>query len=460
VGCIPKKLMHQAALLGQALADAPSYGWEVQGPPPRHSWETLVTAVQAHIKSLNFGYRSVLLSADVEYVNGYAAFDDARTLSATMADGSVRRLRAAHFVIATGGRPRYLDAVPGGRDLVVSSDDLFSLRAAPGKTLCVGGGYVALECAGVLAGLGMEAHVLVRSRPLRGFDRQMSELVVSHMEDEHAIRFIRGALPTRIERVGGAGGRLRVTWKLARGAAEPPSSSEGAVAAAAADEEEEEEESEEYDTVLVAIGRDAQTAGLRLERAGVAVSASSGKIVALDGGEQTSVAHIHAIGDVLEGKPELTPVAIRAGRLLARRLCAGGVERMDYGGVPTAVFTPLEYACVGLGEDEARAALGDERVEVYHSHFKPLEWALPHRPDNACYAKLVCDRARGERVVGVHVCGPGAGEIVQGFALALKVGCTRHDFERTVAIHPTCAEELVSLTVTKRSGADARKRGC
>lgn len=353
VGCIPKKLMHHAALLGGALADASSYGWEVAAHPPRHSWETLVQNVQNHVKSLNFGYKAALLSADVEYVNGFAVFEHAHLVRTTDKDGAVRRLRAKAFVIAVGGRPRYLDHIPGGRDLVISSDDLFSLARPPGKTLLIGGGYVALECAGFIAGLGMEAHVLVRSVPLRGFDRQMAELVCAHMEGEQGVRLTRGAVPLRIERAGetqpAAGaprGRLRVTWSVPAGAAG-----------------ERREESDEYDTVIVAVGRNAQTAGLGLERAGVQVDAASGKVLGVRG-EQTSVAHIHAIGDVLHGKPELTPVAIQAGRLLARRLCGVADARMDYEGVPTAVFTPLEYAAVGMSEEDALATHGQARARA------------------------------------------------------------------------------------------------
>lgn len=343
VGCIPKKLMHQAALLGEALHDAPSFGWEArrgeaEAEPPSHAWETLVTNVQMHIKSLNFGYRSALMSADVEYVNARASFVDARTVECADAAGETRRLRAKSFVIAVGGRPRYLDDIPGGRDLVVSSDDLFSLPAAPGKTLCIGGGYVSLECAGFLNGLGMEADVMVRSIPLRGFDQQMATLVKEHMS-ERGCYFVDGAVPTSVERVpaaeGGGRERRRVTWRFADG-----SEGEGV-----------------YDTVLVAVGRDAQTARLGLENTLVRTNPRTGKVLA--DGERTHAGHIHAIGDVLDGKPELTPVAIQAGVRLARRLAGVASEEMDYAGVPTTVFTPLEYSCVGLSEEDAIEAHGE-----------------------------------------------------------------------------------------------------
>jgi len=184
--------------------------------------------------------------------------------------------------------------------------------------------------------------------------------------------------------------------------------------------------------------------------------------------EQTNVPHIYAIGDVIDGEAlsppsaltELTPVAIQAGKLLAMRLCGKSEEQMDYLGVPTTVYTPLEYGAIGYTEEEAEKALGKDRLEVYHSYFKPLEWTVPHRGDNACYAKLLCDKADNEKVVGFHVCGPNAGEMTQGFAVAMKCGATKAHFDRTVGIHPTNVENFTTLTVTKASGDSAETTGC
>ena len=178
--------------------------------------------------------------------------------------------------------------------------------------------------------------------------------------------------------------------------------------------------------------------------------------------------HIYAIGDVLESRQELTPVAIQAGRLLAQRLYGGGTASMDYNTVATTVFTPLEYGCVGMAEEHAAEAFGADNLEVYHTYFKPLEWQMnhdehegvAHREDNCCFVKLICHVPDAERVVGFHYVGPGAGEVTQGFAVAMKLGATKADIDRTVGIHPTNAEHVTTLDVTKRSGKTPFKTGC
>merc|ERR1719240_988313 len=225
-------------------------------------------------------------------------------------------------------------------------------------------------------------------------------------------------------------------------------------------------ESGEYDTVLVATGRDVCTGSMGLDTTGVATNPKNGKIPTV--AEQTNVEHIYAIGDVIDGDAleppsqltELTPVAIQAGKLLANRLYGGSMEQMDYQGVPTTVYTPLEYGCVGLTEEEAEAAHGKENLEVYHTYFTPLEWTMPHRPENQCYAKLICDKNAGEKVVGLHIAGPSAGEMTQGFAVALKCGATKAHFDNTVGIHPTNAEQFTTMHVTKASGESAEQSGC
>jgi len=192
----------------------------------------------------------------------------------------------------------------------------------------------------------------------------------------------------------------------------------------------------------------------------------NGKITTVN--EQTNVPHIYAIGDVIDGakldppsaETELTPVAIQAGKLLASRLFNCGTTMMDYSKVPTTVYTPLEYGACGMPEELAIEKYGEKNIEVFHSYYKPLEWTVPHRGDNACYAKLVCNIADNLRVVGLHICGPAAGEMVQGFAVAIKMGATKADFDGTIGIHPTTAEEFTTLSTTKRSGESAEKSGC
>ena len=436
VGCIPKKLMHTAALLGEALGaqgDAAAYGWDVP-PAKAHKWGTMVSAVQDHIKGLNYGYVKDLRSSNVKYLNALGAFKDAHTLTLRDAKGAVTEVTARRVVVAVGGRPTPL-AIPGG-ELALSSDDLFSLKTPPGRTLVVGASYVALECAGFLAGFGYPTAVMVRSILLRGFDRQCAEMIGEHMAG-HGVRFIKEAEPSRIEKT--AEGKLRVFYRGGGGGGGGG------------------EASEEFDTVFVAVGRKADTVGLNLAAAGVEV-AKDGKLPAH--AEQTNVPHIYAIGDVLAGLPELTPVAIAAGKLLARRLFGGATQGMDYEKVPTTVFTPLEYGCVGLAEEAALASFGEGNVEVFHSQFKPLEWSVNIDREGSCYAKIIVHKADNNRVVGFHVLGPHAGEVTQGWACAIRLGATYESFLTTVGIHPTLAEEFTGLTVSKSSGESAEKEGC
>ncbi|KXZ50183.1 NTR1 protein [Gonium pectorale] len=439
VGCIPKKLFHQAGLLGEGFSDARGYGWKLP-EGVEVDWEALVTGVQGHIGSLNWGYRVALREASVKYMNAKGSFVDAHTVEAVERNGKKHTLTAERIVVAVGGRPKYL-GVPGDRELCVTSDDIFSRTTKPGKTLVVGASYIALECAGFLHALGFPVAVMARSIFLRGFDQEIAELIGADME-RRGVRMIRPAVPVSFEKDGE---QIKCTFKnLDFGL----------------------EMSESFDTVLLAVGRDAVTSNLGLDRAGVVVDPRSGKIPVV--AEQTNVPWIYAIGDVLENRQELTPVAIKAGVRLARRLYAGATQQMDYDTVPTTVFTPLEYGCVGYSEEAAAEKYGADNIEVYVSYLKPLEWTMNHeehngtavRPDNAVFCKLITDKTDDERVVGVHYLGPNAGEITQGMAVALKAGATKAHFDDCIGIHPTIAEEFTILDVTKRSGKSALKKGC
>ena len=312
VGCIPKKLMHQAALLGEAVRDAKSFGWGVDRAQVNHDWAAMVTEIQNHIGGLNWGYRVALREKQVTYLNEYAEFVDKNTLKVTDQKGKERVVTAAQFILATGGRPRYPD-IPGV-ELGISSDDIFSLPHSPGKTLLVGASYIALECAGFLTGLGCSATVMVRSILLRGFDQQMAGKIGEYME-ELGVNFVRECVPTRIERVEeGSPGKLKVTAVYNDGT----------------------EFVEEFNTVIFAIGRDACTANMGLETVGVALNPKNGKVLHNEL-ERTSVDNIYAVGDVLDGKPELQPTAVQAGKLLARRLAGISEVTMDYVNVCTTV---------------------------------------------------------------------------------------------------------------------------
>jgi len=334
VGCIPKKLMHQAAILGQSIGDASAFGWSIS-EPPKHNWEALVEGVQNYIGSLNWGYRVALREAKVQYLNEYAQFVDPHTVMTTNKKGKQQQITAKEFLVAVGGRPRYPD-IPGARENCITSDDLFSLPYNPGKTLCIGASYIALECAGFLAGVGQDTTVMVRSILLRGFDQQIAEMIGEHMGD-HKVRFLRGYVPVSVEKIEeGTPPKLLVKAKNVE---------TGEVI------------EEEFNTVMLAIGRDPCTNDLNLDRAGVALSEKTGKILTNDA-DQSSVPNIYAIGDVAEDRPELTPVAIQAGILLAERLYAGKSTLTDYDKIPTTVFTPLEYGCCGLSEEAAKAKMG------------------------------------------------------------------------------------------------------
>jgi thioredoxin reductase (NADPH) len=321
----------------------------------------------------------------------------------------------------------------------------------------VGASYIALECAGFLAGLGYETTVMARSIFLRSFDQEIAEMIVTYMTN-HGTKFIRQAIPRRIEKL--ENGRLRVTWEsTATGDTIPSSSSIGADQQEHKKDDDDDQNVDIYDTVLVAIGREPLSRTLSLDRVGIQLHPTTGKII-VDDEEQTNVSNIYAVGDIVSGKPELTPIAIQAGKLLARRLFAGSRELTLYDRVPTTVFTPLEYGCCGLSEEEAVARYQSANLEVYHSHFKPLEWAIPHREDNACFAKLICVKSENQRVVGLHILAPNAGEITQGYAVALRMNATKYDFEATIGIHPSVAEEIIRLRITKASGESAVVTGC
>nr|AAK93067.1 GM14215p [Drosophila melanogaster] len=285
VGCIPKKLMHQASLLGEAVHEAAAYGWNVDDKI-KPDWHKLVQSVQNHIKSVNWVTRVDLRDKKVEYINGLGSFVDSHTLLAKLKSGE-RTITAQTFVIAVGGRPRYPD-IPGAVEYGITSDDLFSLDREPGKTLVVGAGYIGLECAGFLKGLGYEPTVMVRSIVLRGFDQQMAELVAASME-ERGIPFLRKTVPLSVEKQDD--GKLLVKYKNV---------------------ETGEESEDVYDTVLWAIGRKGLVDDLNLPNAGVTVQKDK---IPVDSQEATNVANIYAVGDIIYGKPELTPVAVLAGQL-------------------------------------------------------------------------------------------------------------------------------------------------
>lgn len=434
VGCIPKKLMHQAALLGEAIHDAQAYGWRIpEADGVQSDWAALVESVQNHVKSVNWVTRVDLRDKKVEYLNAFGYFKDAHNIVAVAKNKSEKVLNTKYVVIATGGRPNYPD-IPGAVEYGITSDDIFSLQSPPGKTVVVGAGYIGLECAGFLKGLGYDATILVRSIVLRGFDQQMAGMVTNAMI-EKGVDFQFEAVPIKIEKE--EDGMLLVTYQK----------SDGYVG------------KELCNTVLFAVGRKANTAGLKLDNAGVVTVKDSEK-VDVNEASQTNVENIYAVGDILYKKPELTPVAINAGRIIARNLFNNTAEIMDYADVATTVFSPLEYGCVGLSEEVATARFGEDNIEVYHAYYKPTEFFVPQKSVRYCYLKAIAKRDGDQHVVGLHFVGPAAGEVIQGFAVALKCGLTIKILRETVGIHPTVAEEFTRLSITKRSGLDPTPATC
>lgn len=418
------------------VEDAEQYGWRVDPKAMTHDWNTMVQGIRDHIGALNWGYRNDLSAKNVEYINGFATFEDPHTISYRSPEGTVNRLTADKIIIAVGGRPVYLD-IPGAKENCVTSDDFFYLEKPPGKTLVVGASYVALECAGVLTHLGYDTTVMVRSILLRGFDTDMATRIGAYME-RHGTKFIQESIPTRIDRL--PSGQLQVTAQT-HGVEVPIV--------------------DVYDTVLLAIGRIPNTHKLHLDRCGVAMDPRTGKIPCVN--EQTNVPHIYCIGDALLGAPELTPTAILAGKLLAKRLYAQATDLINWDTVPTTVFTPIEYGSIGLSEERAIEKYGADHIDVFHTEFTPLEWTVARNRDadtDGCYAKLICVATENMRVVGFHYLGPNAGEVTNGFAVGMRLGATKFDFDMGIGIHPTCAETLNTLTITKRSQASAKKGGC
>uniref|UniRef100_A0A0A9YCV8 thioredoxin-disulfide reductase (NADPH) n=1 Tax=Lygus hesperus TaxID=30085 RepID=A0A0A9YCV8_LYGHE len=433
VGCIPKKLMHIASMLGDSIHDAKAFGWEVpEKSSVKINWTSLVEAVQNHVKSVNWTTRVLLRDKKIEYINGFGTLMDPNTVKATLKNGSEKILSTEHVIIAVGGRPKYLD-VPG-KEHCISSDDIFSLPKPPGRTLVIGAGYIGLECAGFLKGMGFEATVMVRSVVLREFDQQMAGLITQEME-EKGVKFLHKCVPIAFEKQ--ANGEILAKWKNVK---------------------DNTEHSAVFDTVLMAIGRRALTEELGAKNVGLQLHPSSEKCIANN--EATNIPNIFAVGDVLEGRPELTPVAIQAGKLLAARLYGNSSVQMDYDNVATTVFTPLEYGCVGLSEEEAVKRLGEDNIEVYHAYYKPLEFFIPQRSPARCYLKVICERKEPQKVIGMHFLGPQAGEVIQGFAAAVKCGMTYEHLSNTVGIHPTVAEEFTRVYITKRSGLDPTPQSC
>jgi glutathione reductase (NADPH) len=403
VGCVPKKVMWNAASVALSLRDANDYGFdaEVGGS----DWAELKRKRDAYVLRLNGIYERNLAAKGVTYVRGAARFLDAHTLEV-----NGQRLSARHIVIATGGKPTLPD-IPGA-ELGISSDDFFELKERPKRVAVVGSGYIACELAASFQELGSEVQQFVRkNRLLSNFDVMLGKSLMREVRAQGMI-VQDHVVPAAVREVSG-----KKTLVAQDG-----------------------REFDGFDCLLWAVGRFANVAGLDLAKAGVALDDRD--YVVTDAFQNTNVAGIYAIGDV-SGRAALTPVAIAAGRRLSDRLFGGRPERrLDYSMIPTVIFTHPPIGTVGATEAEARAQYGDA-VKVYVADFTPMYHALTTRKTHTDM-KLVCVGPE-QRIVGCHIMGNGADEMLQGFAVAIRMGATKADFDDTVAIHPTSAEELVTM---------------
>lgn len=400
VGCIPKKLFSYAAHVASDIADARGFGWSASAM--QFDWKTLLTNKDREIARLNGVYAKVLQDAGVRVITGHARVVDAHTVA--IGD---RTLTAAHLLIATGGHAVKPD-IPGA-ELGITSDQAFHLDTLPRRVVLVGGGYIAVEFASIFNGLGVATTLVHRSgQLLRGFDEDLGKVLAEELV-QHGITLEFNETPIRLVREGDG---LGVKLGSGRGI--------------------------DTDLVMFATGRAPNVAGLGLESVGVKLAKNGA--VQVNDFYCSSVPSIHAIGDVID-RVQLTPVAIAEGMALARALFKNDPARLDYANIPTAVFSHPHIGSVGLTEAEARATHG--AVDVYRSRFRPLKATLSGSKERV-FMKLVVAR-NSDRVLGAHMVGAEAGEIIQGLAVALNCGATKAQFDATLGIHPTTAEEFVTL---------------
>jgi glutathione reductase (NADPH) len=400
--CVPKKVMWYAADLAHAVDDASAFG--VPAKRGITDWTKLVAGRERYIRNINAYWDGYASESGITRITGLARFIDARRI---VVDGII--YSADHIAIATGSHP-IVPPVPGA-ELGITSDGFFTLTEQPNRVAVIGGGYIGVELAGVLRALGSQVTlVALEDRILERFDPMVSEVLTAEMRKQ--------------------GIEMRMGFEVA-GLAK----TDVGIALQASSAE----RLDGYDTVLWAVGRSPNTEGLGLEAAGIATRSNG--MVLTDEYQNTNARGIYAIGDVTGRKP-LTPVAIAAGRRLADRLFGGSPEsRVDYDNVPSVVFAHPPVATVGLTEPEARER--GQRVSIYKTAFTPMRYALAEHGAKTAM-KLVC-AGEEERVVGIHLVGDNADEILQGFAVAVKMGATKADFDNTIAVHPVSAEELVTM---------------
>jgi len=403
-GCVPKKLMVYAGRFADEFEDAAGFGWTLE--KPRFDWAVLKARRDAEVTRLEGIYDVNLMRAGVEIVPERAVIDDAHTVRLLTSD---RLVRAERILVAVGAHPVKEPAVPGV-DLAITSNEVFELETLPERILVIGGGYIAVEFAGVFAALGSRTTLLHRGdKLLRGFDDEVRDALAEAYAKRMDLRL--GRTLSKIDR---------------RGAGLAATLDDGSVI--------------EADQVLLATGRMPNIGGLGLDRVGIVPDAVGA--IPVDEFSRTTVPSIFAVGDVTN-RANLTPVAIREGHAFADTEFGRKPTSVDHHLIPTAVFSTPEIGTVGLSESAARAAC--ERIDVYKASFRPMKATLSGR-DERVIMKVIVDCAT-DRVMGVHLFGQDAGELIQAVGIAVTMGATKADFDRTIAVHPTAAEELVTMRV-------------
>jgi glutathione reductase (NADPH) len=402
-GCVPKKLLVYASRFADEFEDAAGYGWTV--PKPSFDWATLIANKDSEIARLEMAYVGALERAGVSIVRSRAILEDPHTV---FLQASGERVRARHILIATGAAP-HMGPPIAGIEHVISSNQAFHLEALPNRVLVQGGGYIAVEFAAIFNGLGAEVTLVYRGENiLRGFDDDLR----AHLRAEMERRGIRIVTRTTVAAVDGTPGALRA--QLSGGEEFP------------------------VDKVMFATGRHPNVDGFGLKAAGVRLAHNGG--IEVDAYSKTQVPHIYAVGDVTN-RINLTPVAIREGHAFADTVFGNKQTRADHADVPTAVFSEPEVGAIGLTEAQARAHLA--KVDIYKTMFRPLKATLSGR-DTRAFMKLVVD-GTSDRVVGCHIVGADAGEMIQLIGIAVKMKATKADFDAVMAVHPTASEELVTM---------------
>ena len=419
--CVPKKVTFNAAAIAETIHQAKSYGFSVEETAP-FDWTTFKHKRDAYVKRLNGIYERNLAKDGVEYVHGWAKLLSNNEVEVTTDDGTKSVVRAKKILLAMGGNPTPPPASIPGSEHGINSDGFFDIEKKPAKVAIVGAGYIAVEFAGMFHSLGTETHLFIRYPTfLRHFDPMIQETVTNEYE-RIGVNLHKESELTKVEK-NASTGKLTLTYKGPGG----------------------EETVSEVDHLIWAIGRLPATHDVGLDKAGVKLD-KRGHIV-VDEYQNTSAENIYALGDIT-GQMELTPVAIAAGRRLSERLYGGekfATARLEYDNIPSVVFAHPEVGSIGITEPQAIEKYGAENIKVYKTGFTAMYYSMmePEEKGPTHYKLIVAGPE--EKVVGLHIMGLGSGEMLQGFGVAVKMGATKADFDRCVAIHPTSAEELVTL---------------